>query len=151
MDNVEIKGAKYLIGKLDVFKQAHVARRIAPIMAGIGQSLFTLAKSGTVDDQDLLPSIMGPALEVVAKMTDTDFDYVVQTCLAVVSRMDGQPPRPQKVMNGATMIYSDIDLLMMIQLVTEVVKENLGGFFPLLSGAMTSEPGSDMQTPAPLS
>lgn len=53
---------------------------------------------------------------------------VIHPCLAVVSRkhMDGWTP----VFNSGQLMFDDIDLLTMLQLVARVVADSLGNFLP---------------------
>jgi hypothetical protein len=69
--------------------------------------------------------------EILAKMPDDDVEYVLNTCLSVVYRDEGTGFQRIQVQAGV-MMFSDIDLSVMIKLVISVIKENLGNFFSAL-------------------
>lgn len=137
---VEMGDHTYRVGRLDAMRQLHVVRRVAPILTKTGVSLaaatsgFTLAKVGAAEDKDapqdestLMITVMDAAMKVVAEMTDEDFEYVVKSCLSVVSRFDSDKWVP--VMTKQGFQYQDMDMPSIVRLVVEVLKENLGGFF----------------------
>lgn len=128
----------YQIGKLPAMTQFHVVRRIGPVLAQMGVSVTEMAAAGKSlrADADLL-SIMGTVSDVVARMSNEDVEYVIYSCLAVVRRRQGERFMP--VMTGKSFQFQDIDMQKMMHLTVEVLKENLGGFFPApLGGASTS-------------
>lgn len=112
----EIKGQQYRSGKLDAFKQFHVARRLAPLLGGIAQG-------GGGD----FSAFLQPMAEAIAHMPDADCDYILNTCLAVVQRQQGNAWA--SIMKGKEFMFDDIDMGSMIQITVQVIQENLGGFF----------------------
>lgn len=119
---LEVNGHKYGIGKIPPITQFHITRRLAPMLAQMGISLQML-KAGA--DTDFL-SVLGPLTDMLAKMSDDDANYVIFTCLAVVTREDSG--KWTRVSTGTNMMYEDIDMATMLRLAIEVVKENLGSF-----------------------
>jgi hypothetical protein len=142
MDTIEYNGKNYSVGKLDAFTQLHVARRIAPILTGLGTSISDMVAEGrelTGDDQMMM--MVGKATEVVAKMSDEDVNYIIKACMAVVRRQveDG---RWAKVMTGVQLMFAeDMDMQVLLRLTVEVIKVNMGGFFPMLPGGQQSQVG----------
>ena len=132
---LELNGQTYRIGKMSALAQFHVSRRLAPILAAVGVSLQSLTAGMTADLSDFMGTI-GPAADVMAKMTDDETNYVLFTCLAVVSRK--QDERFAPVCSGGNMMFQDIDMLMMIRLVVEVLRVNLGNFLPGLGDGTNS-------------
>lgn len=118
---VEINGQSYRIGRLDAKKQFHVARRLAPLLAGLGGALKGEAKG--------FAEMVAPIAEALAKMSDEDTDYVIDTCLAVVARQQGEGFQSVMVKGGG-LIFQDIDLPAMLQITVAVIQQNLGSFFP---------------------
>ncbi|SAL25717.1 phage tail assembly chaperone [Caballeronia telluris] len=118
---VEISGQQYRIGRLDAKRQFHVARRLAPLLAGLGGALKGEAKG--------FAEMVSPIAEALAKMSDEDTDYVLDTCLLVVQRQSGQGWQSVMVKNGG-LLFQDIDLPAMLQLTVAVIQQNLGSFFP---------------------
>ncbi len=62
------------------------------------------------------------------RLTEDDTEAIIHPCLAVVSRrhMDGWVP----VFTKGELMFDDIDLLVMLQLVARVVADSLGNFLP---------------------
>ena len=127
MSTVEIKGVSYQIGTLDAMKQFHVSRRIGPILAAMGVSIEELSKNGGNLDEGGMMEVMGPVMTVVSKMDDETVEYIIKTCLEVVSRQEGD--RWAKVQVNGRLMYADIGMPEMLQLTVETVKGNLGSFF----------------------
>lgn len=110
---MEVNGIAYQIGKMNVFTQLHVSRRLAPA--------FIEAK---VSDK---PELLVIA-EAIAKMNDDDMNFIVNSCLAVCQRKEGEGW--QKVQSApGTIQYQDIQLDNVIKLCVETIKDNLGSFF----------------------
>lgn len=118
-DIVEVGGQKYRIGRIDARKQFHVARRLAPLLAGM---------TGVPDRSAGFAAFLGPLTDALSGMTDSDVDYVLDACLGVCQRI--QPNgHPAAVMTRSGMMFDDIDMGQMIQLAVQVIQQNIGGFF----------------------
>lgn len=143
MTEVPLFGQVYRVGKLDAMKQFHVARRIAPIVAALGVSInqFAAVGSGLKEDSDLL-QMAGPVADVVSRMSDEDTEYVIRTCLSVVARRVENTDKWQNVQTGQHLQFADISMQIMVRLVVEVLKENLGGFFGMPTDEMPSAQNS---------
>ncbi|MCZ5115515.1 hypothetical protein O5833_28585, partial [Escherichia coli] len=78
--------------------------------------------------------------EELSSLTEDDTDAIIHPCRAVVSRrhMDGWVP----VFTQGALMFDDIDLLVMLQLVARVVADSLGNFLPT---PLTSTPQSLQQ------
>lgn len=145
---------EYRIGRLPPFKQFHIARRLAPLLAAMSKgavnafgeqqseapALVVRAESSNEQAeeqaQDSLIKFVQPIAEALASMSDADTEYVLNTCLAAVTRKQGERFAP--VMVNARLMFQDIQLADMMQLTVAVVRENLGDFFPAPPG--TSKP-----------
>jgi hypothetical protein len=131
MDDTIINGNAYQIGKIDAMKQLHVSRRILPVLIAAGISISDLTTHGDVSQENWWMLVADKAIDVVAKMTDEDVDYVVFTCLAAVRRRpEGGDGQWARVMNGKQLQFQDLDMRSMVQLTMSVLRENMGGFFP---------------------
>ncbi|MCP0398443.1 hypothetical protein KU575_22060, partial [Salmonella enterica subsp. enterica serovar Give] len=75
--------------------------------------------------ETLLPRIA----EELSSLTEEDTNAIIHPCLSVVSRkhMDGWTP----VFSSGQLMFDDIDLLTMLQLVARVVADSLGNFLPV--------------------
>ncbi|HHF9155637.1 TPA: phage tail assembly chaperone [Escherichia coli] len=134
-----IKGHDYRVAKLSVFDQLKVTRKLLPVLAGMmsdfGSIRSLLPADGKIDNvkfdqlkpvfETLLPRIA----EELSSLTEEDTNAIIHPCLAVVSRkhMDGWTP----VFNSGQLMFDDIDLLTMLQLVARVVADSLGNFLPV--------------------
>lgn len=128
-----IAGVQYQVGKLDARRQLHVARRVMPIM---GSLVALMQTQGQVTVQAALPAMA----EQLAAMPDADVDYVVTTCLSVCQRkneLHGGGWGAVQASNGRLM-FDDIGLGEMLQLVAAVIQENIGGFFGGLGQTSTT-------------
>jgi len=127
---IDLDGKTYRIGKMSALAQFHVSRRLAPVLAAVGISLQVLTAGSKASIEDMA-AVLGPAAEVMAKMSDDDSNYIIFTCLQVVARKDDERYAP--VASGGLLAYQDIDMPIMIRLVVEVLRVNLGNFLQGLS------------------
>lgn len=122
MSEIEVGGNRYRLGRLNAFEQHHVLRRL-----GVG-GLLSEAKA------------------------DADSEYVMKLCLSVVERQQkaGWAPvvtKPTTKGDPTTsqLVFDDIKLMELYELVGKVVDENLGDFFhvavPKASASPASGPG----------
>jgi hypothetical protein len=121
-DTVEVGGQTYRIGRIDARKQFHVARRLAPLLAGLGEASFK-------DDGDGMAKFLGPLTEALSHMSDEDVDYVLDVCLSVCQRVQANG-QGAPIMSRGGMMFNDIDMGQMVQLTVKVIQENMSGFFP---------------------
>lgn len=154
MADVEIGDHRYRIGKMSVFDQAHVARKIAPVVFTLGRgyaqamSQFPAAMAQqsadtgngvdehpdetppdpdpqeTVQQNEILFNALSPIADVLARMEEHDVDYVLKKCLSIVSRFNGERYVP--MMRSGNLMFEDLDLATLMQLTMEVVQDNLG-------------------------
>ena len=121
MSEFEINGQAYRAARLDAFKQFHIARRLAPLHAGLSKAM----EGGAMGEDAFSPAIA----EAVAGMPDADCDYILQSCLAVVQRRQGDRWASIMAVGGRALQFDDIDMGAMLQIAGQVITENLGGFF----------------------
>lgn len=124
-----VNDVEYATGKLDAFKQFHVARRLAPVLLALGGAAAGMMKviAGAGDEEAM--KAMSPMAEVLANMSDADSEYVLHTCLAVAQRQSGAG-WANVFIPGAGLAFQDIDLSAMIQIAVATLRENLGNFIP---------------------
>jgi len=125
----EIKGVQYRTAKLSVFDQLKVSRKLLPILAGMladFQGIKAAAEGGDVYKamETALPKIA----DSLAGMSEEDTNAIIFPCLSVVSRQNGKSWSP--VMSQGTLMFDDIDLMSMLQMVGRVVGDSLGNFLP---------------------
>lgn len=133
----EIKGINYRTAKLDVFQQLKVSRKLLPVLAGLVSDFSTL-KSLVVRDGEgkvvfdkqrgsaVLDAVLPKIADTLASLPDDDVNAVIYPCLGVVSRQHEKGW--VKVFDQGELMFADIDLFTMLQLVARVVADSLGNF-----------------------
>lgn len=131
MREIEVAGQVYRIEKLDAIQQFHVGRRLTPALMGLAAiaSREDAGKPISVEERGLI--FFKPITEAIAAMSNDDSEYIVRTSLSVVSRKEEKSWSKVQAPNGKLM-YADIELMQMMQLVFAVVQENLGNFMDAL-------------------
>lgn len=136
---IKVKGHNYRIGKLNALSQFHISRRLAPVMAAMGITMSMLrGKEGKQPTFDDFAPVLGPVTEMVSRMSDTDSNYIIFTCLATVTR-EQSDGRYSPICQGQSLMFDDIDMVAMLRLVFEVVRENLAGFLQELGDETPSQ------------
>jgi hypothetical protein len=130
----------YRSGKLNLFQQVHVVRRLVPVMGPLVRFAELQSIEPTDDPNEALErqmQIVVPFFEAFAKMSDEDVNYVLATCLGVVARQQGgngtQPQLWADVWNAQArrLMFDDIDMPVAIQICWNVIQDNLSGFSPI--------------------
>jgi hypothetical protein len=121
-----INGSEYRSGKLDAKKQFHLARRLGPV----------LAKLPGVAESEIFSAVA----EEIAGMSDENCDYILDTCMSVVKRQQGDAWAPIFNARAGVMQFDDIDMATMLQIARHVIEENLAGFFGGRLGLSASSP-----------
>jgi hypothetical protein len=137
MDDLKLNSGTYHIGRFpNAITQLQVARRLGPIFVKMGslveafEKLFPEGLEATpsmsnFDLKDILADVE-PFAEALAGLPDDRFEYVINTCLATVSRETGGRFAP--VMLGKQQMFEDIAPSEVMQLVFAVIQENLSNF-----------------------
>lgn len=125
----EIKGVNYRASKLSVFDQLKVSRKLLPVLAGMlgdFQGIKAAAQGGDVNKaiESALPKIA----DSLAEMSEEDTNAIIFPCLSVVARQNGKAWAP--VMVQGSLMFDDLDLMSMLQIVGRVVGDSLGNFLP---------------------
>ena len=120
----ELAGFEYSVSKMDAFKQFHVARKLAPVLA-------ELAPNGEAPDMTADSSVIGLA-NAVAKLNDVDSEYVIHAALACITRKQASGLGFAKVTNGSSLMFADIDMQAMLHLTWKALQFNFQDFFNAL-------------------
>ncbi|AVG77951.1 phage tail assembly chaperone [Pantoea ananatis] len=144
----QIKGIDYRTSKLSVFDQLKVSRKLLPVLAGLLAEYGSIRdmvpkKGGTDADPESYSAIFEKVLPKVADqlaaLSEEDTNAIIFPCLAVVSRrQDKNSWVPVARQNE--LMFDDIDLLSMLQMVGRVVGDSLGNFLPALPDKETPSP-----------
>lgn len=125
----EIKGVNYRTSKLSVFDQLKVSRKLLPVLAGLlgdFQALKSATQGGDV--YKALETALPKIAESLADMSEEDTNAIILPCLSVVARQNGKVWT--LVMSQNELMFDDIDLMSMLQIVGRVVGDSLGNFLP---------------------
>lgn len=125
----EIKGVNYCASKLSVFDQLKVSRKLLPVLAGMlgdFQGIKAAAQGGDV--YKALETALPKIADSLAEMSEADTNAIIFPCLSVVARQNGKVWAP--VMVQGSLMFDDIDLMSMLQIVGRVVGDSLGNFLP---------------------
>lgn len=144
----DLNGVSYRAGKLTPFQQFNIVRKLAPILVSVaekaeGNLLAGLIGAGRgADDKPDMTKLLTPVLQGIADLEEADANMVLNGCLRVVSRQQGPGYAPVLAQGTGAMMFDDIDLPIMLQLVWKVLEHNLSGFFQ-------DVPQSSSEQPAP--
>lgn len=132
----EINGKQYRSGKLDAFKQFHVARRLAPLLSGVSSAVKTEGATPAAEGETTAPApkrdfadFLEPMADAIAHMPDADCDYILFTCLGAVQRQEGTSWAKLVAPGNRSLMFDDIDMGVMINITLKVIQDNLGNFF----------------------
>lgn len=135
----EVGGEKYRATKMGVLVQFHLARKIAPLMMPVAEALASqlggklgdkLTADGLKDvSPDQIALFAGPVIDALGRMTDDEANDIIFPCLAVVQRYQTVGWQPLLATGSRSLMFEDINLQTMLQLVWQVLAANLAGFF----------------------
>ncbi|WP_456309775.1 phage tail assembly chaperone [Serratia proteamaculans] len=134
----ELKGQQYRTAKLNVFDQLKVSRKLLPILAGM-MSDFKSIKDDALSGNAFkaLDTALPKIADALADMSDEDTNAIIFPCLSVVSRQHGKGWKP--VFTQGALMFDDIDLMVMLQMVGRVVGDSLGNFLPETPASETQD------------
>lgn len=150
MAEFTVNGQGYRTARIDAMRQFHLSRKIAPIIPALIPVFARLAESQKAENAKPLSSdlagmaqLFEPFAEAIANMPDETAEYVMGTCLSVVSRQQGTTWSPIWNDRQKVCMFDDIDTGVMVQIAAHVVRESLG---PFLAGLLSTSAQS--QVPA---
>ena len=130
-EEFEIGGQTYRAGNIPARTQFHVARRIGPVLVQLLPMApqLTAPDAGGPDKLMFIATLIEPLSEALAKLSDTDCDYVLDECLAVVQRKhEGGSWTNIWNRQARASQFADIDLSVMMQIVVKVLLSQIGPF-----------------------
>lgn len=130
-----INGHNYDIGKLNAKQQFHVVRRLSPLLSkatDMLQAAQKLSATATPTDEESL-QVLGAAGEALAALPEQDVDYIIGACLSLARRQSqGGTGWCPLTTAGGDLMFNDMPMPEMMQLVFAVLRESLGDFFNAL-------------------
>jgi hypothetical protein len=119
----QVHGKHFKLSKLDPFKQFHILRRLAPILADLAPLAKDLAKQ-TEDDQ---MKAVGPIMNGLAKLSDEDSNRVFLGLLSSVE-VKQEHGNWAFVAMGDQLMFQDLELPTLMHLCGRAFGYNLKGF-----------------------
>ena len=120
------EGQNYKAGKLDVFTQFHVTRRLGTFLPELAGAV------GKIGSDEGNMAILEPLARVAAAMEDEDVEYVLNACMAVVSRQQSGGAWAPVLAAPKALMFPDIDMAVMLVIVWHVLRHSLARFFSAL-------------------
>lgn len=153
MIEYEINGQQYRSDKLSAMDQFHVSRKLAPVLPTIVPVIQAAAK-GELDkvlaggDSTALAVAAAPFAEALATMPDDHAECIINSCLKVTWRKQGDVW--SSLSDGKTIMYDDIDMSVMLPVMVRVLRESLAGFISGLAMNQSSPatPSNGENSPA---
>jgi hypothetical protein len=127
MAELEAGGTQYRTGKLNGLLQWEIFCRLGPMIPAL-----------TAEFRDGITAtpgarwVMGAVSGALGSLKQEDRDTILMTCLAVVERYDPTVQRWFRLAANGRLMYEDIDLLTMLELMDLTLQENLAPFFARL-------------------
>lgn len=132
----ELGGKKFKLSKIDVFKQFHIVRRVAPLLGELlpaVQGMKVTNFEALSEDQklDSLAKIASPVMMGLAKLSDADSEFVLFGLLNAVEVQQSSGGWA-KVASGSLLMIQDFELPALINIAGRAFMYNLSGFFAAL-------------------
>ncbi len=134
----EINGKKFKLNKIDAFKQFHIVRRIAPILAdlipamkGMASAQKNLVSASEDEKFEVFAGLAAPLLNGLSKLSDTDANLVLHGLLASVE-MSQEPAGWARISNGEMLMFQSLELPTLLQIAGRAFMFNMTGFFALM-------------------
>lgn len=135
----------YRAPRLDVFVAFDVYRKLFPVFVGSVDAIIAVFKRARPGEDPTLADFLDakvantiePLVSALSKMSNDDADFVIKSCLSVVSRRENDQWAP--IMAGTRIAYADIRVPDMIHLVWRVVRQDVLPFTSALRENSTSD------------
>lgn len=124
----EINSQQYRATKLNVFDQLKVSRKLLPVLSGLLGEIKVIKqlKTGKITIDDALKTALPAVAQTLADLSEEDSNAIIHPCLAMVLRQQGNTYVP--IFSNGQLMFDDIDLMGMLQIVARVVGDSLGNF-----------------------
>ena len=145
MAEFTVSGMNFRSGRMDLFKQVQVLRRIGPFVPELTITYIDLQKKS--EDVPMATFWAGKAVDLgravlwtFSGMKDEDVQYILLSCLGVVQyQQAGAAWVP--IGNGAQ--FQEIDLSTISQIVWKVLEDNFRPFFSGLMATFITAPTTE--------
>ena len=126
----------FKLNKIDAFQQFHIVRRIGPLLSELFP-VFAQIKTTNVDSLseekklEEFAKIAKPLMDGLARLTDSDADYVLFRLLSSVEVLQPEFNTWARIATNNGIMIQDIDLPVLIQAAGRALVYNLAGFLAL--------------------
>lgn len=124
MNEVLINNKTYIIDKLNVRTQFHVARRLSGLLVGL---VMNNNGGSMMEDIQNIKDIK-PVIDTLTNLDDATLNYIIDHCCAVVKYRDENGHSFPIMASNGCFQYEDLSMMELLQIVSEVIKVNLQGF-----------------------
>lgn len=136
MAEVQLEDHTYRIGRLNAIQQWEIFRRLGPVLPMLSSELRD-GIAATPGARWIMSAVSG----MLSQLKQEDSDFILHAALAATERFDPTVQRwfPVVGMNGTGLMYQDIGLLTMLELMDRAIQENMRDFFVQLRAASVGE------------
>jgi len=137
----EINGQIYRFGKLDALTQINIVRKLMPVLGAI----IPMAKEFSGEDKpsedpyEQFSKIFPELSKALSGISESDFNTCLLKLLACVYRKEKGDLGYAAVSTGEVLVYQDLDLKTLLQLVWTSLLENFRSFFSVKPSALNPE------------
>lgn len=140
MNETEVGGRKYRIGKLDAMTQLLIVKRLARTIDAWGDVARAMK-----DGRDVI-DVMGSLGAAIADVPDADVAWIVDRCMSIVQRQADGGVAWTPIWNAQahmTQFPDEIGLAEVMKLTYEVIRVNVSSFFsgPLFTSLVQTASG----------
>lgn len=128
----------FKLSKIDAFKQFHIVRRIAPLLADLlpsmkdAKDLKSIESMNEAEKLEKLAAFVTPIMLGLSKLSDEDADFVMTGLLSSVEIQQEPAKNWAFVARNGMMMIQDLDLPVLLQVAGRAFMFNLSGFFGAL-------------------
>ncbi len=131
--NFEIGSRKFKLNKIDAFKQFHIVRRLAPVLADLLPSLgrFKEISDNSISESEKLDrfaKLAAPFITALSKLSDEDSNRVLFGLLSSVE-IQQESGNWAYVSTDSMLMMQDLELPVLLQIAGRAFIFNLSGFF----------------------
>jgi len=128
MTEFQVNGRQYRADRMNAMTQFHVVRRLARILPAM-KGLAAVLPSMKHGDLDTMAEALAPVVEAISSMSDEDSEYVLGSCLSLVSRQQPEGGWARLWSSAASRpMFDDLTMPEMLQIAVHVLMGSIGPF-----------------------
>jgi hypothetical protein len=135
----EVGGKQFKLNKIDVFKQFHIVRRLAPMLGDLIPVAHRMLKKSGAEPQspesmsdEAVAELVPIFMRGFSGLSDADADTVLLGLCSAVEMFQEQHKTWARVVLQDRLMFSDLELPTLLQIAGRAFQYNLAGFFALL-------------------